>query len=139
MAQANHILVVFENSGAGRRALREAAAIADEHRARISVAIIVAYERRGYGCCIRSVQWNEILDEIALEEVAIARGVLGDREPPPRFEIVPADGAGTVRELVARLGGGLVLVPARRWTGRRTIRRLRGSLDVDVHAVRSRP
>ncbi len=139
MARAGHILVVFENSGAGRRALREAAAIADGQRARISVAVIVAYERRSYGCCIRSVQWNEILDEVALEEVAIARGILGDRDPPARFEIVPDRGPSTVRELVARLGCGLVVVPARRWGGGRAIRRLRGSLDVEVRAVRGRP
>jgi len=137
VAEADHILVVFENSGAGRRALDEATAIADEHRARISVAIIVAYERRSRGCC-RSVQWNEILDEIALEEVAIARDILGDREPPPRFTIVPDRGTGTVRELVAQLGCDLVVVPARRWAGRRSIRRLRGSLDVEVHAARAR-
>lgn len=137
MTRASHILVVFENSRAGKRALRDAVAIADEHGGRISVAIIVEYERPTYGCCLRSVQWNEILDEIALEVVAIARGILGERDPLPRFEIVPSDGRDTVREIVTRLGCDLVLVPTWRWGTGRSIRRLRRTLNVEVQPVRA--
>ena len=137
MSPASHILVVFENSRAGKRALRDAAAIADEHRARISVARIVEYERRTYGCCIRSVQWNQILDEVALDELALARDVLGERYPPPRFEVVPGRGDKAIPGLVDRLGCDLVLVPSRRIGGRRSLRRLRSSLSVDIQAVRA--
>lgn len=88
--------------------------------------------------CPSSVQWNETLDQIALEEVALARSILGDRDPLPRFEVVPSAGDGTVREIVAMVGCDLVLVPTRRWgAGRRSIRRLRSSLNVDVQPMRA--
>jgi nucleotide-binding universal stress UspA family protein len=125
-------------SRAGKRTLRDTAALADEHGSRITVATIVGDEHHAYGCCTRSVQWNRILDEIALEEVALARSLIGDRDPPARFEIVPGHGKRAVAELVERLGCDLVLVPARRWVGgRRSLRRLRGALGVDVRAVRA--
>ncbi|GIK78409.1 MAG: hypothetical protein EDQ89_07810 [Acidobacteria bacterium] len=136
MGSASHVLVVFESSRAGGRALELAAAVADEYAARITVAIVIAYER-AIGCCLRSVQWNRILDEIALEEVGAAREILGERDPPPRFEIVPSDDGRGLPSVVERLGCDLVLVPKRRWGGGRAIRRLRGATPADVRSVTS--
>ncbi|MEZ5074188.1 MAG: universal stress protein [Solirubrobacterales bacterium] len=135
MTAINHVLVVFERSRAGRRAVELAAAHADEHGARITVAIVIPYERRTYGCCIRSAHWNLLLDEVALEEIAIARDMLDGREPSPGFEIVPAEGDEALAAVVERLGCDLVLMPKRRWGGGRIIRRLRDSTRAEVQAV----
>lgn len=132
---ASHVLVVFERSRAGRRAVELAAAVADEHSGRITVAIVIPYERQTHGCCLRSEQWNRLLDEVALEEVAAAREMLGDREPSPGFEIVPSEGDEALAAVVERLGCDLVLVPKRRWGGGRVVRRLRGATHAEVHAV----
>ena len=102
MDSIDHILVVFDDSPASRRALREAAAVADRHRARISVVSLINYERRTVGCCIRSELWNGILDEVALGELDQARQLLGERSPPASFDIVPGSGvAGNPSDRVA--------------------------------------
>ncbi|MCL4287599.1 MAG: universal stress protein [Thermoleophilia bacterium] len=131
MITASHVLVVFERSRAGRRAVE----LADEHGVRITVAIVIPYERRTYGCCLRSDHWNQLLDEVALEEVAVAREMLGDRDPPPGFEIVPSEDDEALAAVVERLGCDLVLMPKRRWGGGRSIRRLRGTTRAEVQAV----
>ena len=133
----DHVLVVFEDSGAARTALRDAAAIADEHGARLSVVTLINYERRSLGCCLRTGYWNRVLDEVALAEQAAAREILGDRDPAPGFEIVPGSGPDAVRSIVERLGCDLVLLPLRGWFGRRSIRRVRRSVRAEVVGVRA--
>lgn len=137
MNATGHILVIFERSAAGARALRDAAAIADEHGSRISVVSVISYECRTIGCCMPAGRWNQILDEIAIDEIGSAREILGERDPAPRFEIVPDAGAETVPNLVERLGCDLVLKPTRRWFGTRSVRRLRQSVPIDVLGVRA--
>lgn len=132
-----HILVVFEGSKAGKRALRDAAALGEEHRAEISVVTIIGYDPRTIGCCLRSGYWNRVLDEVALDELALARDILGERDPAPRFEIVPDRGTDTVLRIVTRLGCDLVLMPTGRWRGARSVRRLRRAAGVDVLGVRA--
>lgn len=135
MSGVSHILVVFERSRAGRRAVELAAALADEHEAQITVALVVPYERHTYGCCLRSGHWNQLLDEIALEEVAAVREMLGDREPAVRFEIVPGEGCDALAALVERLGCDLVLTP-KPWLGPgRVARQLRGRTHAEIQAV----
>jgi len=137
MNAIDHILVVCEDSRAGRRALRSAAAMADEHRARISVVSMINPERRTVGCCMRSDQWNRILDEVAHEQLDSARGVLGERDPAPRFEIVPAIGSRALRRVADRLGCELVLMPVRGLFARWSVRRLRRGMRAEVCGVRS--
>lgn len=137
MNAIDHILVVCEDSRAGRRALRSAAAVADEHRARISVISMINPERRTVGCCMRSDQWNRILDEVAHEQLDSARGILGERDPAPRFEIVPAIGSRALRRVADRLGCDLVLVPVRGFFAGWSVRRLRRGMRADIRGVRS--
>ena len=132
-----HIMVVFDDSPASRRALQDAAAIADEHDARLSVVTLVNYERRTRGCCLRSGYWNEVLDEVALGELASARAVLGERDLPPRFDILPGAGSSGVRRAASQLGCDLVLVPVRGLLGRLTVRRLRRRVPAEVLGVRA--
>lgn len=94
-------------------------------------------ERRTIGCCIRSDQWNRILDEVAHEQLDSARGILGERDPAPRFEIVPAIGSRALRRVADRLECDLVLAPVRGFIAGWSVRRLRRGMRADIHGVRS--
>lgn len=137
MGSIEHIMVVFDDSRASRRALRDAAAIADEHMARLSVVTLVNYEARTIGCCLRSGYWNRVLDEVAMGDLAAAREVLGDRDPAPGFDIVAGTGPSAVREAASRLACDLVLVPVRGPLGRLTVKRLRRRVPAEVIGVRA--
>ena len=111
--------------------------MADEHRARISVVSVINPERRTIGCCMRSDQWNRILDEVAHEQPDSERGILGERDPAPRFEIVPAIGSRALRRVADRLGCDLVLVPVRGFIAGWSVRRLGRGMRANVRGVRS--
>lgn len=137
MNAVDHVLVVFEDSAAARCALRDAAAIADEHHARLSVVTLINYERRSLGCCLRTGYWNRVLDEVALAELGAAREILGERDPAPDFEIVPGSGPDAVRMIVDRKRCDLVLLPVHGWFGQRSIRRVRRGVPAEVVGVRA--
>ncbi len=133
-----HILVVDDGTAASRRALADAAAIADEHRAEISVVALVPEERHTVGCCgVGAPRWNRMLREVADAELLEASLILGDRDPRPRFEIVSGTGSEAVLGAVERLGCDLVLVPAHGPLRGRLARRVRRGLDARAVAVRA--
>lgn len=131
-----HILVVFDRSAAARRALLDAAAIADEHDAEISVVTLIEPERRTLGRCLRSGYWNRVLDEVARADLEAAAAMLGDRDPVPRFDVIRRAGGRGLRDAVATLGADLVLVPRRGPLPGLSLRRLRRGLEAEVVGVR---
>lgn len=136
----DHILVVYDGSGAARQALVDAAAIADEHDSEISVVALVPHQQHNVGCgrCgVRSVYWNGVIDEMAESDLAAARRILGERDPEAHFEIVSGAGASGVRRAVARLGCDLVLVPARGPLHGRLARQVRRRVTAGVVGVRA--
>jgi nucleotide-binding universal stress UspA family protein len=136
----DHILVVCDGSPASQQALIDAAAIADEHEAEISVVALVPDRRANIGCARRglaSTYWNGIMEEMAESDLAAARRILGDRDPEPHFEVVSGAGPSGVRRAVARLGCDLVLVPARGPLRGRLARQVRRRVTAEVVGVRA--
>jgi nucleotide-binding universal stress UspA family protein len=134
----DHILVVYDGSRASRKALVDAAAIADEHEAEISVVALVDHQRANLGCArcgLAATYWNGVLDGMAGGDLAAARRILGERDPEPRFEIVSGAGPSGVRRAVARLGCDLVLVPARGPLRGRLARQVRRRVTAGVVGV----
>ena len=86
-----HVAVMVDGSAAAERALLEAAAIADEHGADLTVIAPVPHDRRTDGSAVRAVRraaWNRTLDAAAEADLANARALLGEREPEPRYRAV---------------------------------------------------
>jgi nucleotide-binding universal stress UspA family protein len=139
-----HVLVVFDHSAAAARALLDAAAIAEEHGAEISVISTVPHDpgRRGCATCgVSRSHWNAMLTELAESELATARAILGERLPATRFGVVSGVDGGTLRRTVSELGCDLLVLPERgrfrRRGARRRVARLRRRLAVDVLEVRA--
>jgi nucleotide-binding universal stress UspA family protein len=121
-----HVAVMFNASAAAERALLEAAAIADEHDAQLTVITSVPHDRRMVCCAACHVgagYWNAVMDEVAEADLAKARAILGAREPEPRCRAVSGSGASEVRREAARLRCDLLVLPDRR-RFRRAVRRL---------------
>ena len=77
-----HVAVMVDGSAAAERALLEAAAIADEHEASLTVIAPVPHDRRTDGPAVRAVRraaWNRTLDAAAEADLARARALLGER------------------------------------------------------------
>jgi nucleotide-binding universal stress UspA family protein len=114
----HHVAVMFDASAAAERALREAASIADEHDAHLTVISAVPHDRRRIGCAscsVRRTSWNRAMDEVARADLAKARALLGGREPEPRFHAVSGRGVSAVRQAALELGCHLLVVPGRRF------------------------
>src|SRR5215207_9809541 len=112
--QLRHILVVYDGTSAARRALLDAAALAGEHEAEISVITLVTHDHSKVNCVACGVSrtyWNRTMDELAENDLATACAILGEREPQPRFSIVSGHGAAAIQRAVRELGCDLVLVP----------------------------
>jgi nucleotide-binding universal stress UspA family protein len=121
-----HVAVMFNASAAAERALHEAASIADEHGAQLTVITPVPHDRRMVCCAVCHVgrgYWNAVMDEVAEADLAKARALLGAREPEPRYRAVSGSGASAVRREADRLACDLVVVPDR-GRFRRAVRRL---------------
>ena len=111
-----HVAVMVDGSAAAERALLEAAAIADEHGADLTVIAPVPHDRRTDGSAVRAVRraaWNRTLDAAAEADLANARALLGEREPEPRYRAVSGSVVAGVRREVARLGCDLLVLPRR--------------------------
>jgi hypothetical protein len=125
--QATPVLVLYESSRDGHAALRHALALARGQGTTLTVLANTPIESLETGCLRcrgATARWNEALCEVAVEELADARMLLGD-----------ADGVeylserGRPREAIARAvracGAGTIVVAGRRGPRlRRSLRRL---------------
>lgn len=134
---AQHILVVFDGSAAARQALLEAAALADEHDADISVITLVAH---CVGCVASGLSrpyWNHVMQDLADADLATARAILGERDPAPRLSTVSGNGTAAIRQAVDERGCDLVLMPAHGLLRRLRGRQLRRAVGADLLLVRA--
>jgi nucleotide-binding universal stress UspA family protein len=121
-----HVAVMFNASAAAERALHEAASIADEHGAQLTVITSVPHDRRMVCCAVCHVgrgYWNAVMDDVAEADLAKARAILGTREPEPRYRAVSGSGASEIRREAGRLGCDLLVTPHRSRFRKRPARR----------------
>ena len=131
----DHILIVFDDSSAGRRALEEGAAIADERHAELSVVAMVDYDTRQIGCCVPAGYWNGVLKDLALDELDTARDLIGGRQTTTSFDVAAGIGTKGIEQATSRLGCDLVVVPRHGVFGHLALRRLRRRIGADVVGV----
>jgi nucleotide-binding universal stress UspA family protein len=80
MTAPAHVLAVYERSRRGDDAVRRAAELAARSDARLTVVTVAVSEPTDRKCCdTRSVYWNEVLREIAADELDCARLAVGSR------------------------------------------------------------
>ena len=130
-----HVAVMVDGSAAAERALLEAAAIADEHEASLTVIAAVPHDRRTDGSAVRAVRraaWNRTLDAAAEADLAHARRSSASARPEPRYRAVSGSVVSGVRREVARLGCDLVVLPNQGRFRNGHARRLRRTLAADV-------
>jgi nucleotide-binding universal stress UspA family protein len=78
MTAPAHVLAVYESGRRGDDAVRRAAELAAEADARLTVVTVATYEPTDRKCCdTRSVYWNEVLREVAADELGRARMAVG--------------------------------------------------------------
>ncbi len=128
----DHILVVFDDSSAGRRALEEAALIADERQAELSVVALVDYDTRQIGCCVPAGYWNGVLGELARGDLSKARDLIGARGASTSFDVAPGGGMKGIERVAERLDCDLLVVPRHGPFGRLSLRRLKRRTKAEV-------
>lgn len=110
------IIVLYEPTKHGRRALAEGERLARDHRASLSVLVRSHHERQTLGCaqCQANVAfWNRELELIAHQELDQARALLED-PADTEYRVVNASNAHVLATLVASEGADLIVVPWRR-------------------------
>jgi hypothetical protein len=132
-----HVLAIYQPKRTGRRAVREASAIAAEHGAQLTVATVTGL-CGGRGCCaISPGRWERIVWEEALADVEVARSAASGE----RVHLAVIDGAGAraIADAAERMYCDLVVVPVARVSLRGgLVRALRRRTAVRVIGVRGR-
>ena len=132
-----HTLVVYRAGERADATLAELARAARATEGRLTVVALAPQEEIRRGCCdTRSVMWNAVRRELALEDLARARLTLGGVRNVD-LEVVEHAGRRSVNAVVGeaeRRGASEIVVadPARCGLGRRERRRLRRSSPVPV-------
>jgi hypothetical protein len=115
MSSPAHILALYEHTRRGREAIRLATQIAAEHAARLTVITVAVEEPTGQKCCdTRSVYWNGVLQELAADELASARGMVHAADGADFRVVTGRSVASAVADEVARCDVDTVVVPRRR-------------------------
>jgi nucleotide-binding universal stress UspA family protein len=104
-----HVLAIYQATRAGRRAVREASAIAAEHGAQLTVARVTG-TCGGRGCCaIGPGRWERILREEALADLEDGRSAAGGE--PVHLAVIEGAGAPAIASAAERIQCDLVVVP----------------------------
>lgn len=83
-----HILVLYENSRRGAAAIQQAAELAVRTNALLTVVAVAVTEPEDTRCCdTRAVYWNGVVRELAVEDLARARALLG-ADTAAEFKVV---------------------------------------------------
>jgi nucleotide-binding universal stress UspA family protein len=131
-----HVLAIYRATAAGENAVREARAIAGEHGAQLTVAVVGGYPSRAGGCQLRDVRWDATLREEALQELSQARQALG----PALAHMAVLEGRGppAIAAAAERLRCDLIVVPMAQLAFRGGLARaLRRRTAAQVIGVRS--
>lgn len=113
----SHVLVAYDGTEQGDEALRAGERIARDAGAELTVAAVVelASPCRGCGgsrgCGITTGGWNEMMRELAWEELLRARALLGG---PARLEVVCGEPRRALTDGARDLGCDAIVLPARR-------------------------
>jgi len=129
MTPPAHVLVVYEPSRRGEAAVRHAAKIATKAGARLSVVTVAVVEATDCHCCdTRSVYWNQVVRELAEDELAGARDVVS-LNAAADFRVVSGESLPSAIAREAEQGGAdMVVMPRRRsllpWRRSRHVRQV---------------
>ena len=114
-----HVVAAFDGSDSARGALADAAAIAQEWGARLTVLALAPTERPARCCNLQTTSWNAEMRRLAAGDLRRARSLLDGVDA----EFVMREGCG--RRALARaaeqLGGDLLVQGGRRHTRRRAL------------------
>jgi nucleotide-binding universal stress UspA family protein len=122
-------LVLCERSRRGAAAIEQAAETAARTDARLTVVAVAVIERADARCCdTRAGYWNQVVQELAADDLDQARSLVGDRTSAT-FKVLTADSVLDALALEAeRSDADLVVVPSGRgvhpWIRARRARRL---------------
>jgi nucleotide-binding universal stress UspA family protein len=123
-----HVLAIYRDTAAGREVLSRASAIANEHGAELTVAVISGRPSRPGGCAV--------MREEAQQELRHARSLLD--ATAAEFALIQGDGRRAIRAAAEDRACDLVLLPGSRLRrgGRlaRTLRQWRRAGRPHVHA-----
>ena len=86
-----HVLVLYERSRRGAAAIEQAAETAARTDARLTVVAVAVIERANARCCdTRAGYWNQVVRELAADDLDRARSLVGDRASVT-FKVLTAD------------------------------------------------
>lgn len=108
----SHVIVLYTPSVEGQDALRAASELARDAGARLTVLTVARVEPVNRRCCdIRSTYWNQIMQELAADQLETAVDFLG-HDPGAEFAVVSGSSIPDVlaREAAER-GGDVIVVP----------------------------
>jgi nucleotide-binding universal stress UspA family protein len=131
-----HVLAIYRDTAAGREVLSRASAIANEHGAELTVAVISGRPSRPGGCAVSGARWDAIMREEAQQELRHARSLLD--ATAAEFALIQGDGRRAIRAAAEDRACDLVLLPGSRLRrgGRlaRTLRQWRRAGRPHAHA-----
>jgi hypothetical protein len=135
---AGRVAVVFERSGAGAAALREAAELANAGRELSVVTLAPQARPPRWGRAGGEGPYNIAIREEAALELQEARDILGSVASRASFKVLAGCPQPPLASWVARHGFGLVLLPHQRLTpgGNLFARSLRRETSAEVRLVR---
>jgi len=129
-----HVLAIYRATPVGEEAVLKGRAIADEHGAQLTVAVVGGYPSRASGCQLRDVRWDATLREDALRELAQARAALGPT--PAHMAVIEGRGPRAIASATEQLRCDLVVAPMPRLAFRggvaRALRRRTGAVVIGV-------
>jgi nucleotide-binding universal stress UspA family protein len=134
MPAIRHVLAIYQATSTGKRAIREASAIATEHGAQLTIAV-TAGERSRRGCCaISADRWDAVVFEGALQDLDDAHCVVG--EAGAHLAIIEGSGPRVIADAAERMRCDLVVVPVARFSPRgglaRALRRRTGASVIGI-------
>jgi hypothetical protein len=104
-----HVLAIYRATPAGHRVVREASAIATEHGAQLTIAVVAGDGRARRCCGVTGGRWDALLREAALRELEDARLAPGQR--PAHLAVIEGSGPRAIAGAAHRMRCDLVVVP----------------------------
>jgi nucleotide-binding universal stress UspA family protein len=113
----HHILVPFERSKAGRAAITHAAMLSRSESAQLTVVMVVRPDDSARCCGIRGPAWDAIQRQVAEEELAKARDVVGNAAD---LLVRMGTGREELLALAAEVGAETLVEPGSKRRGRQS-------------------